>query len=294
KVHGGFGSAPKNPEPELIRFLLGRGDAASDVAIAAVRAIVNGALRDPVDGGFYRRCIDEAWKEPYHQKLLGDQARIAFALFEAADAAKDDKLRAAAIGALDFVLKELRNADGTFAAALDGTIEENADPKKRPNFVRVGSAKLATQALLAVALHRSGEERYVSQASALAERLHKDLFRPVGTTRMIAGDSAADYAALALAMRTIGADAGAAQLIAHANATFLDRKSGRFMATPPALPSGIAFRAPAAADPLSAEVLALLAGVDASTAKAIRLGLLDAIEYDELPPGDILLGLSPK
>ncbi len=80
-VNGGFGGAPKQPEPEVIRFLLTRPDAASrDAAINAARAIVKGALRDPIDGGFYRRCIDEAWKEPYYQKTLADQARIALAL----------------------------------------------------------------------------------------------------------------------------------------------------------------------------------------------------------------------
>jgi hypothetical protein len=46
------------------------------------------------------------------------------------------------------------------------------------------------------------------------------------------------------------------------------------------------------ADPLSAEVLALLAGVDGKTAKLLRLSLLNAIEYDELPPGEVLLALS--
>jgi hypothetical protein len=287
KVNGGFGDAPKNPEPELIRFLLGRGDAAREVAVAAARAIVKGGLRDTVDGGFYRRCIDEAWKEPYHQKLLSDQARIAIALFDAADAAKDDKLRAAALGALDFVLKELKNPDGTFAAALDGTLEENYDSVKRPKFAKVGSAKFGAQALFAVALHNSGEERYKNQACALAERLRQDLVRPAGAAHAVAGD----FAAVALALRTCGDVAGATQLIAHADATFLDRNTGRYMATPAELPSGIAFRVPASSEPLSAEVLAVLAGADAATAKLLRLSLLSTIEYDELPSGDVLLAL---
>jgi hypothetical protein len=256
KVNGGFGTAPKNPEPELIRFLLGRGDEAREVAIAAARAIVNGALRDPVDGGFYRRCIDEAWKEPFHQKLLSDQARIAFALFDAADAAKDQKLRAAAVGALDFALKELRNADGSFAAALDGTMEENPDTAKRPKFVKVGRASSGALSLLVVALARSNEARLVSEAATIGAR-----------------NAVQDFGAMPVAKH-------------------FDPKYGRYVATPESLPSGIAFRAPAGADPMSPEVLALLAGVDASTAKAIRLGLLSAIEYDELPPGDVLLALS--
>lgn len=290
-VHGGFGTAPKLPEPELIRFLLTRGDEARAVAIKAARALVSGALRDPVDGGFYRRCIDEAWKEPYFQKTLADQARIALALFDAADATKDDKLRAAGIAALDFVLKELRNPDGTFAAALDGTLEEHADPTKRPNFVKVGAARLAAQALLLNALHRSGEQRLVAQSRDMAERLHQDIMRPVGTRRLVPGNMATDYAAMAWLVRVTGASAPA-NYLEEVQQRYFDKTTGTFMATPAQLPYGIAARVPASGETPSAEVLALLAGVDAKTADLIRRNLMQQIEYDDLPPGDILLGLS--
>ena len=290
--HGGFGSAPKLPEPELIRFLLGRDKAAQAAAINAARALVAGAAHDPVDGGFYRRCIDEEWKEPYFQKTLADQARIALALFDAADAAKDDKLRAAAIGALDFVLKELRNPDGTFAAALDGTLEENADPAKRPAFVKVGRARLMAQALMIVALQRSGEKRLMAEAASMAERLHQDYFRPIGTQRIVNGDTAADNAAMALLMRTRGAKLPADAILEETGKLYFDMPTGSYMALPAQLPPGIVVRVPASGDTPSAEVLALLAGVDEKTASLIRRNLLSQIEYDELPPGDVLLGLS--
>jgi uncharacterized protein len=300
KVHGGFGSAPKNPEPELIRFLLGRGDEAREVAIAAARAIVNGALRDPVDGGFYRRCIDEAWKEPFHQKLLSDQARIALALFEAADAAKDNKLRAAAIGALDFALKELRNPDGTFAAALDGTTEESSDLKKRPKFAKVGSANSGAVGLLVAALVRSGEKRFVEATKEIpfpeVELLgmHRPMLAHSSTSSVLG--TPADFFGTVLAMRRMfedeEAEDGAKEVVEMANKFYFDAIVGRYMATHLKSPPGIAVRAPGSPDPLPAEVLALLAGVDAATAKLLRLGLLDAIEYDELPPGHVLLALS--
>jgi hypothetical protein len=73
-----------------------------------------------------------------------------------------------------------------------------------------------------------------------------------------------------------------------------DSTTGVFMATPATLPTGIASRVPASGDTPSAEVLALLAGVDAKTADLIRRNLMNQIEYDEMPPGDVLLGLSQK
>ena len=295
-VHGGFGTAPKYPEPELIRFLLSQGEAARAAALNAARALVAGGVRDCVDGGFYRRAIDEEWREPYHQKTLTDQARIAVALLEVADAAKDDKLRAAAFGALDFALKELRNPDGTFAAALDGTLEENADPTKRPNFARVGTATSGAQGLLIAALLRTGEKRFISVAAQLAGKLREELaasgYALVHIAGLPAAATAADYTAGALAFRALKDDAVADRLLARANSLFFDAASGLYLASTAKLPVGIAFRAPLSGDAPSAEVLALLAGVDEKTAGQIRRSLLGLIEYDEQPPGDVLLGLA--
>jgi uncharacterized protein YyaL (SSP411 family) len=297
-VNGGFGSAPKLPEPELIRFLLTRDAPAREAALNAARALVNGAARDPVDGGFYRRCMDEAWKEPYLQKTLIDQARIAVALFETADAAKDVKLRAAGIGALDFVLKELKNPDGTFAAALDGTLEENSDPSKRPKFVRVGSASTAALGLFAAALERSGEKRFREAGGKLIDRFPHDR-RLVAVAKMISPThsmestgfpTAADNLAFLLGMRALGIEPDTAHALVLEGTNF-DERTGAYM-TVNRMPLGVDTHIPALGETPSAEVLALLAGVDAKTADLIRRNLMNQIEYDELPPGDILLGLS--
>jgi len=294
-VNGGFGSAPKLPEPELIRFLLTRDAPAREAALNAARALVNGALRDPVDGGFYRRCIDDQWKEPYHQKLLVDQARIALALFDAADAAKDDKLRAAGIGALDFVLKELRNPDGTFAAALDGTLEENVDPAKRPKFVKVGTGSTTALSMVVVALRRSGETRFMLHARQLVGDFHS-----VSARRFLLGHSAAsetlatagDFIGSGLARQAMKDEVGMKKSLSGAIELYFDPASGSFLSLAPAVATGAVIPVPASGETPSAEVLALLAGVDAKTADLIRRNLMNQIEYDELPPGDILLGLS--
>ena len=279
--HGGFGSAPKLPEPELIRFLLGRDKAAQAAAINAARALVAGAAHDPVDGGFYRRCIDEEWKEPYYQKTLVDQARIALALFDAADVAKDAKLRAAGIGALDFVLKELKNPDGSFAAALDGTLEENADPAKRPKFVRVGQARRSATSLFILAVRRSGEERLFrevtkSELPETEESKHPALerFREVVSQH----GTAADWLATALSFRYAKQDTAARVVMNRVNELYFDSATGTYQATIEPLPPGIAVRVPALGDTPSAEVLALLAGVDQKTADLIRV-LAPAVDH---------------
>ena len=123
-AHGGFGESPKNPEPELLRFLLRQAPADREAALLALRAMAGSALRDPLDGGFFRYAADDAWHVPYPQKTLADQARIALAYLDAAQAAADPAFPAAARGALDFALTHLALPDGTFAAAEDATAEE--------------------------------------------------------------------------------------------------------------------------------------------------------------------------
>jgi hypothetical protein len=308
-VNGGFGTAPKLPEPEVIRFLLARDNwLEREAGYKAALAMVSGALRDPVDGGFYRRCIDEEWKEPYLQKTLVDQARIALALFDARDAGARalasssvtpasmkigfDKIGAAARGALDFVLKELRNPDGTFAAALDGTLEEHTDPTKRPKFVKVGSAKLAARAMLVEAILRSEEAGLIEVTRRQPLDMGLEFAKILAQSRPISNPPA-DLLTLAAVFR-LKPTGDFTGLLGICNHHYFDAATGSYMAVKEDLGPGIALRVPASGETPSAEVLALLAGVDAKTADLIRRNLMHQIEYDELPPGDILLGLSQK
>ena len=119
--YGGFGTAPKSPEPELLRFLLHGSPADRDLALTTLRALVNGAVRDPLDGGFFGRATDAAWRIPYLQKTLGDQARLALAFLDAARVSGDAAFARAARGSLNYALKILARPDGGFAAAEDAT-----------------------------------------------------------------------------------------------------------------------------------------------------------------------------
>jgi len=301
-VHGGFGSAPKVPEPEAIRFLLRRGPTGQEAALNAARALVNGAARDAAEGGFYRRTIDEAWKEPYFQKTLADQARISLALFEVANLSGELTLRKAAFEALDFALKFLRRPDGSFAAALDGTRGENAESNRRPHFLQTGPATTGALGLFLSALQsarRTDESRYAAAASAIADTLRRLAASADGTLPRHAGSAAlaspADHLAVALGLRALANPKDAAlaeRLIARVQDTYFDPASGLYQASPPTPSPGIALRVPASGEVPSAEALALIAGVPEATAAQIRRALLTAIEYDVLPPGDTLLALA--
>jgi len=125
-ARGGFGDPPKQPEPDLIRFLLRRSPEDREAALKTLRALSTSAVRDPLDGGFFRYASDAAWRLPYAQKVVSDQARIALAFLDAAQGADAKAFEMSARGALDYALSRLVRADGTFAAAQDATAEEFA------------------------------------------------------------------------------------------------------------------------------------------------------------------------
>jgi len=124
-TNGGFGDPPKRLEPELLRFLLN--DAATrDMALTTLRAMADGAVRDPLDGGFFRQATDAAWRLPYLQKTASDQARVALAYLDAAKLDSDPRFPDAARGALRFALSELRDGSHGFIGGEDVSGEAQA------------------------------------------------------------------------------------------------------------------------------------------------------------------------
>ena len=123
--NGLFGDPPHPIEPELIRFLIHAGDEAQTGALEMLRTRLSGALRDPVDGGFYRGTVDLLGTIPVFQKRLTDQARMALACLDAAQVSDDPIFAAGVRSALDYALARLSPAgDGTFIVGEDATQPE--------------------------------------------------------------------------------------------------------------------------------------------------------------------------
>lgn len=78
---GGFGRAPKFPQPQLLRFLVERLARGADEAIATMvrvtlRAMAGGGMYDHVEGGFFRYSTTRDWKVPHFEKMLEDNSRL--------------------------------------------------------------------------------------------------------------------------------------------------------------------------------------------------------------------------
>jgi hypothetical protein len=133
--HGGFGDAPKFPRPSELLFLLREhartGDVyARDMALATLRAMALGGVRDHVGGGFHRYSVDAAWRVPHFEKMLYDQAQLSLAYIEAAQASGDAFYLDVAEDTLSYVMREMTDPAGGFHSAEDA----DSVPPERAGF----------------------------------------------------------------------------------------------------------------------------------------------------------------
>jgi uncharacterized protein YyaL (SSP411 family) len=109
--HGGWGQAPKFPQPMAIEFLLRqavRGDQmAQDIAVHALGEMAKGGMYDVVGGGFARYSTDEDWLVPHFEKMLYDNAQLAGVYLHAYLVTGDELFHRVCEETLDFIVREM-------------------------------------------------------------------------------------------------------------------------------------------------------------------------------------------
>ena len=124
---GGWGGAPKFPQPMTLEFLLrqaARGDKlALDISQHALRAMAKGGMYDVVGGGFSRYSVDEKWLIPHFEKMLYDNAQLASAYLHCYLLTGDLSFRRVCEETLDFVAREMTHSQGGFYSSLDADSE---------------------------------------------------------------------------------------------------------------------------------------------------------------------------
>ena len=123
--HGGFGGAPKFPQPVFLDFLLRTGDPGShgvSMAVHTLTRMAAGGIRDHAGGGFHRYSVDARWLVPHFEKMLYDNALLARALTRA-HLLGAGHLGAVAEETLDYILEDLTSPEGVFYSARDADSE---------------------------------------------------------------------------------------------------------------------------------------------------------------------------
>ena len=127
-TNGGWGRAPKFPQPMTIEYLLRRHLATGDarplaIARRSLDAMADGGLRDQLGGGFHRYSTDAHWLVPHFEQMLYDNAQLARVYLHAWAATGDARYRAVATGTLDYMTREVTTDGGAFAASQDADTE---------------------------------------------------------------------------------------------------------------------------------------------------------------------------
>ncbi len=122
--NGGWGGAPKFPQPMTIEFLLRMHVSTKDprplaMARRSLDAMAAGGIYDHLGGGFARYATDSVWLVPHFEKMLYDNAQLARVYLHAWQVTSDARYREVVEETLHFVRRELRTADGGFASSLD-------------------------------------------------------------------------------------------------------------------------------------------------------------------------------
>jgi hypothetical protein len=137
--YGGFGDAPKFPQPSQPAFLLRcarrfHDDEATRMVLHTCERMAAGGIHDQLGGGFARYAVDAQWLVPHFEKMLYDNAQLAQLYLDAylvSDEAKRESRNPkaethfadVARDILDYVLRDMTHPEGGFYSAEDADSE---------------------------------------------------------------------------------------------------------------------------------------------------------------------------
>jgi hypothetical protein len=127
-LYGGFGAAPKFPQPTMLTLLLNYGrrtgeSAAFEMVDKSLDAMAGGGIHDQLGGGFHRYSTDAQWLVPHFEKMLYDQATIGLAYVQAYQVGRKPIHARVARDVFDYVLRDMTDGRGGFYAGEDADSE---------------------------------------------------------------------------------------------------------------------------------------------------------------------------
>ncbi|MFT5400511.1 MAG: hypothetical protein ACI8XW_003319 [Gammaproteobacteria bacterium] len=129
KEFGGFGRAPKFPQPAILMRALTRASAQGENSklYAAIdfslQKMAMGGLQDHLAGGFYRYSTDNQWMIPHFEKMLYDNGQMLMVFAQAFRLTARPIFQQAVEGIVRWLGSEMQDASGSFYAALDADSE---------------------------------------------------------------------------------------------------------------------------------------------------------------------------
>ena len=127
-VYGGFGGAPKFPHAAELDFCLRHAaldhdEQAATIVRPSLSRMAAGGIFDQLGGGFCRYSVDAQWSIPHFEKMLYDNAALLASYADASRAGLGSDFRGVAQAIVDWLVREMRAADGAFYSSLDADSE---------------------------------------------------------------------------------------------------------------------------------------------------------------------------
>ena len=128
RLNGGFGGAPKFPPAMTLEFLLRifhrtGSDEALQIVAHTCEQMARGGIYDQLGGGFHRYSTDAKWLVPHFEKMLYDNALLSRQYLHLFQLTHDSSARRIAEGTLDYVVREMTDAQGGFYSTQDADSE---------------------------------------------------------------------------------------------------------------------------------------------------------------------------
>jgi hypothetical protein len=125
---GGFGRAPKFPQPAMLEFVLrafahNRAPETLSMLETSLDAMASGGMYDHLGGGFSRYSVDAFWMVPHFEKMLYDQAGLTRVYLHGWQVSGHERWRQVLEEIVGYVLRDLRAPEGGLYSAEDADSE---------------------------------------------------------------------------------------------------------------------------------------------------------------------------
>ena len=131
KHYGGFGDAPKFPQPSNLEFLLNyytlnqanESQNCLDMVLYSLQQMARGGVYDHLSGGFCRYSVDQQWMIPHFEKMLYDNGSLLKLYVHAFRLNGDEFIKNVVQDTADWIVRDMQSPMGGYYSSLDADSE---------------------------------------------------------------------------------------------------------------------------------------------------------------------------